>query len=194
MNKDELIKIINALVDARVKKIIREEIQKTETKLKKELVEHLKTPNLQLDSDTFDLKSLFDGGDSGSSKKAKAQEKITPKTYSNDPKINAILQQTAEELKTPTNKAAIDEYKKILSEEYNPADLMQTFNFNSSDMNSIANKQITPEIEGKVALEVAKQLVEEQTGNAEIAQAIFRDYRSLMKKVDEKSKAKRPGV
>ena len=33
MNKDELIKIINSLVDARVKKIIREEIQKAETKL-----------------------------------------------------------------------------------------------------------------------------------------------------------------
>lgn len=199
MDKNELIKIVNALVDARVKKIVQEEIRQVGTKLKKDLVEHIKTNKLQLDSENFDLKGLFNMSHDTTAinKKSVIQEKPTvSKTYSKDPKINAILQQTAEELKTSPNSGAVpmSEYKKLLSEEYNENELMKTFNFNTSDMNAIANKQITPEIEGKVALEVAKKQVEAQTGNPEIANAIFRDYRSLMKKVDEKSRAKKPGA
>lgn len=196
MNKDELIKIINALVDARVKKIIRENMEQVGVKLKKELLEHMKVQKLQLDSDNFNLKGLLDDNDDVIDKKQKASEKLSSRIYSKDPKLNAILQQTAEELKTSPNNGTVpmDEYKKILSEEYSDSDLMRTFNFNTSDMNAIANKQITPEIEGKVALEVAKKQVEAQTGNSEIASAIFKDYRGLMKKVEEKSKSKRPGV
>ena len=195
MNKDELIKIVNALVDARAKRIISENIEQISVKVKKEILEQMKTQKTHLNSNRMDLKNLL-GMDDSFDDKLVSNKKNQSKTYSKDPKINAILRQTAEELHTSPNSsnAPLDEYKKLLSEEYSDSDLMKTFNFDTSDMNAIASKRITPEIEGKVALEIAKKQVEAQTGSPEIAQAMFKDYRSLMKKVDEKAKTKRTGV
>ena len=199
MNKDEFVKVVNALIDVRVKKIvssiIEKELKQFKQQLTKELLEGTEDDN---NIELPDMSSMLSEDAIISRPKpipaSKPDVKITKK-FSNDPKINAILQQTAaESRKNPlaANDEYMSQYKQLLEEEYRNMNDDETLNFNTSNMSDIVSRRaITPEIEKKVALEAGKREIEKVTGNAELGGIIMKDYRSLLKTVDERVKSKR---
>jgi hypothetical protein len=210
MQKEEFIKIVNAMIDARIKKILPVLIKREMDECKHQLMKEIdsSTRNIPEEIDIPDLAPLLHE-DAILPKRTQPAPKIE-KTFTKNPKINAILQKTAEELESGKIKTIADDeyakqqYKQILAEQYQEMmkdnDGMETFNFNTSDMSSIvSNRSIVPpkmseELEKRVALEIEKKQIEAATGNPELGGIIMRDYRSLLKAVDEKTKAKRPGA
>jgi len=215
MQKDEFIKIVNALIDARIKKMVPALVEKKVAQLKKEMIEgtigvpdEVEIPDLNLNSALNEDSILPKRKPLVASKPIAKPAPIT-KTFTKDSTLNAILQQTAEEIRSGKIKPAQDadtmqQYKQLLTEQYNQAaasgEDMETFQFNMNDIPAIASKRaMTPptsnamqsEIEKKIALEVEKKQIEQMTGNPELGGIIMRDYRSLMKAVDEKTKSKR---
>jgi hypothetical protein len=215
MQKDEFIKIVNVMIDARIKKMVPTLIKKHLSEYKNEILRELKegTAGLPESIEMSDLSSVLKEADVmlredvvlPPKKPIPATVPIKPKTYTKDPKINAILQQTEQEIRSnkgdPLNSDEMRQYKQMLMEQYSKAaesgEDMETFSFNTSNMSNIVEKRamrppsFNAEIEKKVALEIGKKQIEAETGNPEVAGLIMRDYRSLMKAVDEKSKTKR---
>jgi hypothetical protein len=217
MQKDEFIKIVNAMIDARIKKMVPTLIKKHLSEYKNEILRELKegTAELPESIEMGDLSSVLKEADAmlqedivfppKTSAPASRPVRVT-KNYSKDPKLNAILQQTEQEIRAGKTQPAADaeymsQYKQLLAEQYAKAaangEDMETFSFNTSNMSDIAGKRamvppnVKSEIEKKVALEIEKKQIEAVTGNAELGGLIMRDYRSLMKAVDEKAKQKR---
>ena len=220
MNKDEFIKIVNVMIDARIKKLLPALIKKEMAKIKEELSEGtFALPDDINVSEILNEDVVISKRQARDEERASSLVSLSPKqppqrplkpittTFSKDPALNRILQQTAEEIRSgktkPANDASsIDQYKQILAEQYIAAEQagedMETFTFDTSRIPDLASmkamrpsKPISSEIEKKIALEVGKQQVTAMTGNEELGNVMIRDYRDLMKKVDEKSKAKR---
>lgn len=221
MNKDEFIKIVNVMIDARIKKLLPALLKKEMSKIKEELSEG----TFALPDD-INIREILKEDAIISKRQARAEERasslvsLSPKqppqrqfkpittTFSKDPALNRILQQTAEEIRSGKTKPAsdassVEQYKQILAEQYVQAqeagEDMETFTFDTSRIPDLASmksnmrpsKPISNEIEKKIALEVGKQQIAAMTGNEELGNVMIRDYRSFMKKVDEKDKPRK---
>ena len=209
MNKDEFIKVVNMMIDARIKKIVPALVRKEIKELKRELEEgtsdlpeNIKIPDLNsvLNEDVIISKGQPKGD------MLNRPEPVKPsRHYTKDPKLNALLQQTEQEIRSgktqPVNDIdSMEQYKRILAEQYAAHEAsgedMETFNFTSVNIQDIMNGMmpvtkaptVTKKIQDKVALEVEKKQIEAMTNSPEIAGAIMRDYRDFMKTVEEKSK------
>jgi septum formation topological specificity factor MinE len=214
MNKTELIDIINTVVEARIKKLlpklIKDEIQKMRNDIlddikkyvEKEIKSSLKSVKVQSklqteisqvadddDSDIFDINMaglITDAETDHQNVAPKPSEKI----FSKNAAINDIMNSMVRN-KRPPNPAQMEEYKKLLSEEYQD---METFSFDSRNLASIANRtaMVPAASNGTVPKEIGQEILKNeivaQTGKPEIANAMIKDYRAILKKADEIAK------
>jgi hypothetical protein len=216
MQKDKFIQIVDAIVEARVKKLVPILVDKKVAEIKKQLIKEISdgTAMIPDEIEIPDLENILNEDSILPKRKtapiSKPVEKTVTKNFTKDPKLNALLQQTAEEIRTgkiqpATDVNAMEQYKQLLAEQYKHAqesgEDMDTFEFNMDDIPAIMSKRvmalpssgkIQDEIEKKIALEVGKKQIENMTGNKELGGIIMRDYRSLMKAVDAQAKSKRP--
>jgi len=194
MNKNDFIKLVNIIVEKKMKELLPQMIED-------EVKKHMES-GIQPDEDDFanddDLKSLipnFDYRDSilrdGSTKKGTQTE---GKNWSKNSAINKILNETAESFKPlpkdPTDTLAGGNYQQMLSEEYE--NFGDEFTFNTKNMSDIVNR--TPVAPGKPAINKLKNELAQEPGAApEIVNAMVKDYSKLLKKIDKTSKLKRDG-
>ena len=194
MDKNDFIKLINLLVDKKLKEILPGMIEA-------EIKRHLES-GIEPDEDDYaaddDLKNLIPFNSNktpiirdGSNKTGKQTES---KVWSKNPMINKILSETAKNspgiLKDPSDTLAGGSYQQLLSEQYeNVAD---EFSFNTKNMTNIVNRN--PVVPGKPAVNNLKnELLQEPGAQPEIVNAMVKDYSKLLKTIDKKAKKNRGG-
>lgn len=220
MDKKQLIEIINIVVEARIKKILPRILKEETEKIKKEMQEEfkmqllseLKSSNLKSklqteidlseneDLDIPDMTNILD-----LQQEPIQQEEMDnsirrkEKIFSKNPEINRIMSDMAYNKKLPAAEDSallLEDYKKSLQAEYED---METFSFDTKNIASIANRtamvpqQKNASVPKEIGQEILKQQIVAQTGKPEIANAMVKDYRSLLKKVEQGAQKYRAG-
>lgn len=195
MDKNDFIKLINLLVEKKMKELLPRMI---EDEIKKHIESGIQPSDDDFEADD-DLKSLIPFAANknpiirdGSTKTGKQTES---KSWSKNPMINKILNETAQNFtalkKDPTDTLGGGaSYQQMLSEEYE--NIGDEFTFNTKNMSSAVNRN--PVSPGKPAVSNLKsQLLQEPGAAPEIVNAMVKDYSKMMKKIDKTAKAKRGG-
>lgn len=214
MNKTELIEIVNTVVEARIKKIlpklVKDEVEKikneiladTKKYVEKEIKSVIKSVKVQSklqteinniiddDSDVIMANLITDSETDADINSEIASREQSKKLFSKNPAINDIMNGMINK-KRPANPTQMEEYKKLLSEEYQD---METFSFDSRNLAAVANRTaMVPtspngSVPKAIGQEILKKEIELQSGSPEIANAMVKDYRAILKKADEMAK------
>jgi hypothetical protein len=194
MNKNDFIKLVNILVEKKIKELLPKMI---EDEIKKHTESGIQ-PDAQDFENDDDLKNLIPNTNyrdsilrDGSTKKGAQTE---GKKWSKNSAINKILNETAQSFKPlpkdPTDTLSGGNYQQMLSEEYE--NVGDEFTFNTKNMTDVVNR--TPVTPGKPAVNNLKnELLQEPGAAPEIVNAMVKDYSKMLKKIDKSAKAKRGG-
>jgi hypothetical protein len=194
MDKNDFIKLVNLLVDKKLKEILPGMI---ESEIKRHLESGIEPDEEDYAADD-DLKNLIPYNTNkspiirdNSNKRGKQTES---KSWSKNPIINKILDETAKNFtgvpKDPSDPYSGGSYQQLLSEQYE--NVSDEFSFNTKNMANIVNRN--PVAPGKPAVNNLKnELLQEPGAQPEIVNAMVKDYSKLLKKIDKTAKAKRGG-
>ena len=190
MKTNDFIKVVNLLIDKKLKELIPKMV---EIEVKKQL-----ESGIQPDASDFynddDLKNLIPHGDyknsiirDGSIKAPTAEGK----NWSKNSAINKILNETAESFvplkKDPADTLAGGNYQQMMADEYGDMG-----NFNTKNMSGVVNRN--PVSPGKPAVNNLKnELLQEPGAAPEIVDAMVKDYSGVMKSLAKSAKTKRGG-
>lgn len=189
MDKKDFIKLINLLVDKKLKEILPGMVEQE--------VQKYMESGIEPDNDDFsaDVKNLIPYSvnknpvirDNTQTKKPQQSE---GKTWSKNPVINNILNQTAQNF-TPLEKDPTDgmgSYQQLMESEY--SNLGDEFTFNTNNMMDA----ITPKMPtSKPSAAVLKQQVIMDGAPPEIANIMVKDYSKVLKTMNKVAQQKRKG-
>ena len=190
MDKVQLIKIINEVVEYKLKKLV----PQIEKRLRESIEKELLTAKVQEDEEPSDFKKLIESVDAETDDETPATKIGIPsfkrnkeKTFSKNPILNKVLNETY-----ATPKSAPDsEYERIISEMTGTEDQMKdvdsvTFNTMSDLLGGLTPIKSPNSSDGRAL----KLQIAAESGDPDLANIMVKDYREVLKKAEEKSKAK----
>ena len=191
MNKNDFIKLINIIVDKKIKEILPSMVEQE--------VKNYMQSGIEPDENDFDVdaKSLLKYAANTNpvirDNTQKRQSQAESKKWSKNPVIDKILNETANNftpLKSdPSDTMSSTNYQQLMESEY--SNMESEFTFNTKNMNTSI---LRPEQSGKYSPAVLKQQVLSVPGaTPEIVNAMVKDYSGLLKKIDKTAKQKRNG-
>lgn len=197
MNKADFIKLIDIIVEKKLNAILPGLIDA-------EIKKHLES-GIQPDIDDFeeeeddDLKTLLSNPNSEHPVIRNNSIKKTPqmeeKKWTKNPVINKILTETAQSFKPlpkdPTDTVGGTGYQQMLSEEYET--IGDEFSFNTKNMADAINRNPVHSAKAPAVNNLKSQLLQEPGANANIVNAMVKDYSKVLKKADKISKSTRGG-
>lgn len=189
MDKKDFIKLINLLVDKKLKEILPNMVEQE--------VQKYMESGIEPDTDDYssDVKNLIPYSVSKNpvirdSKQMKKPQQTEGKKWSKNPVIDAILNQTAQNF-TPLAKDPSDgagSYQQLMESEY--SNVSEDFTFNTNNMMDA----ITPKMPtSKPSAAVLKQQVIMDGAPPEIANIMVKDYSKVLKTMDKVAQQKRKG-
>ena len=189
MNKNDFIKLINLLVDKKIKEIL--------PKMVENEVRTYMESGIQPDEFDFDLdaKELLPYTKSSSpiirDNTSKRQKMSEEKVWTKNPVINKILNETAKNPTKlpvdPSDSLAGSGYQQLLESEYQ--DIGNEFTFNTKNMTSAISRPMPTQQNANVL----KQQVMMDGAQPEIANAMIKNYGPILKKLDKAAKKVRGG-
>ena len=195
IDKIELIKVINEVVEYKLKKLIPVIEKKIRDKLQEEMLLEMSKLEVKPKIDSDKLSQLVESAPSREAKRIVEESdneyEIPEVQFTHNPVLNKVLNQT---LRTP--KPAIGpegSMASLLSEATGYDEQMEdvpTLNFNTGNMPAAPIRMNVQAIPG-AEREISPKLPEIPNPNQGLAGVIFRDYRKVLKKAEEKSKEKR---
>lgn len=194
MDKVQLIKIINEVVEYKLKKLV----PQIEKRLRESIEKELLTAKVEETEEPSDFKKLIEAVDSDLDDEGAVTKIGVPtfkknkqKTFSTNPILNKVLNET---YSTPKH-APDSEYERIISEMTGTEDQMKevdsvTFNTMSEMLTGLTPIK-SPNSDGTTSDGRALKLqIAAESGDPDLANIIVKDYRAVLKKAEEKSKAK----
>ena len=193
MNKNDFIKLINLIVEKKLKEILPEMIAS-------EIKKHTES-GIEPDYDDYandgDLRSLIPGTDFKNSILSDNSTKKEPQTegkkWTKNSTINKILNDTAQNFKGVPPDPSDSSYQQLLESQYQTTD--ESFTFNTKNMSNVINRP-TPEVAKPVAVHNLKNKVLNEVPGAspKIVDIMVKDYSGMLKKLDKEAKSRRGGV
>ena len=190
MDKVQLIKIINEVVEYKLKKLF----PQIEKRLRESIEKELLTAKVQEDEEPSDFKKLMEAVDAEADDDTPVTKigipsfkKNKEKTFSKNPILNKVLNETY-----ATPKSAPDsEYEKIIAEMTGTEDQMKdvdsvTFNTMNDLLGGLTPIKSPSSSDGRAL----KLQIAAESGDPDLANIMVKDYREVLKKAEEKSKAK----
>ena len=187
MDKNDFIKIINLLVDKKLKEILPDMVEQE--------VQKYMESGIEPDSDDFDIdaKNLLPYSVNRNpvirdNKQTKSKQ-TEGKKWSKNPIIDKILNETAENFTgLPKDPTDVGSYQQLMESEY--GNMTDEFTFNTKNMSSAMNP---PTPTNKVTPSVLKQQVMMDGAPPEIANIMVKDYSKMLKTMDKVAEQKRKG-
>lgn len=185
MDKNDFIKIVNLLVDKKLKEILPGMVEKE--------VQKYMESGIEPDADDFDIdaKSLLPYS-VNKNPVIRDNKQIKPKQtegkkWSKNPIIDKILNETAESFTgLPKDPTDMGSYQQLMESEYGA--ITDEFTFNTKNMSSGI---IPPMPTNKVTPAVLKQQVMMDGAPPEIANIMVKDYSKMLKKMDKAAESVR---
>jgi hypothetical protein len=179
MDKVQLVKLINDVVEYKMKKLIPQLEEKIRNQISEEM--HAQKPGVR---DT-DLKSILESG-SDEEQEEVLQESKKPKReeiyFTKDPILNRVMNESITSPRTT--------YGSSLSPDTEEESEMETMNFTTQNM-IVPGQRLAPR-SAKPEPVVLKREIEAMTGgNTELANIMVKDYRSTLKQWDDQVKRTR---
>ena len=188
MNKDDFMKLINIIVDKKIKEVLPGMVEQ-------EIRKYMES-GIEPDATDFngDIKNLIPySAKSNPVIRDNRQPKSTQtedKKWSKNPVINKILSETAnsgQRIKTdPSDPMAPTSYQRLMESEYE--NIEGEFTFNTKNMFQPTQVPVV-----KNNASVLKQQVMMDGAQPEVANAMVKDYSKMLKKMDAVAKQKRGG-
>lgn len=198
MEKNEFIKLINLLVEKKMKQLLPGMVEKEVEKYLQSGIE----PSMADFAADDDLKQLIPTGNKvpvirdGTTKKTR---KVEQKKWSNNDVINRILNDTAQDFKPlPKDPAdamsgGLSSFGQLMESEY--SDIGSELTFNTNNMGQVLNKSLQTKIPiqstSQESTETLKNQIISSGVDETIAGAMIKDYSGFLKVVDKKAKVRR---
>ncbi len=188
MDKKNFIKLINLLIDKRLKAILPSMV---ENEVKKYMKSGIEPTAKDFNSGIKNLipqsqrKNVVIRDD-----KQKSSLQTEERQWCKNSEINKILNETAKDF-TPLEKDPSDvmSYKQLIESEYE--NINEDFTFNTNNMTNLLSKEIvTRQPHGEISL---KQQMIHDGASPEIANIMIKDYSKLLKNVDKITQMNRDG-
>lgn len=192
MNKNDFIKLINLIVEKKLKEILPEMIAS-------EIKKHTES-GIEPDEDDYandgDLRSLIPHNDFKNSilndNSTKKENQTEGKKWTKNSTINEILNDTARDFKGMPKDPADTSYQQLLESEYETTD--ESFTFNTKNMANVINKSTPGVVKPAAVHNLKNQVLNEVPGaSPKIVDTMVKDYSGMLKKMEKSAKIKRGG-
>lgn len=192
MNKNDFIKLINLLVEKKLKEILPGMI---ESEIKKHVESGIEPDEEDYAADD-DLRSLIPNTDFTNSLLRDGSTKREPKTegkeWTKNSTINKILNDTAKDFKGMPIDPADASYQQLLESQYETSD--DSLTFNTKNMGEVINSPIPGASKPVAVHNLKNQVLNEVPGaSPKIVDIMVKNYSGMLKKLDRQAKIKRGG-